>query len=298
MPTVMVVDDTAIDRRLVGGLLEQAPDLNVCYAENGSDALAKIGDYLPDIVVTDLQMPNLDGLELVHSIGQRFPDLPVVLMTAHGSENIAAQALAGGAASYVPKNELAESLLETVRHVLAIAGGEARNRKLVNSIRRTEFEFELENDPSLIEPLSELVQQIVDSHQLFDSQTRLRVGVAFEHALSNAMLRGNLEFPRERYPVVDPQLAMERRKSEPWSARRVRLEVSLNSERVQFLIRDQGPGFDLATVPTPGDPNSFRDGVGRGLVLIRSFMDDVKFEDGGRTLRMSKHRSNQPTQPR
>lgn len=298
MPTVMVVDDTAVDRRLAGGLLEQSPDFNVCYAENGQDALVKIGDYLPDLVLTDLQMPTIDGLELVTSIGQRFPDLPVVLMTAHGSENIAAQALASGAASYVPKNELAESLLETVRHVLAIAGSESRNRKLADCIRRTEFEFELDSDPELIEPLSELVQQIIDSYQLFDAQSRLRVGVAFENALANAMIRGNLEISREKFPVTTPAIVKERRANSPWRERRVRLEISLNTDRVEFVLKDQGPGFDLAHVPEPGDPNSFRDGIGRGLVLIRSFMDDVRFEDSGRILRMSKQGSKVPTRPR
>lgn len=298
MPTVMVVDDTAVDRRIAGGLLEKAPDFNVCYAENGQDALVKIGDYLPDLVLTDLQMPTIDGLELVTSISQRFPDLPVVLMTAHGSENIAAQALASGAASYVPKNELAESLLETVRHVLAIAGSESRNRKLANCIRRTEFEFELDNDPELVEPLSEMVQQIIDSHQLFDSQTRLRVGVAFENALMNAIVRGNLEISRADYPVTTPEILRERRNQSPWRDRRVKLEVSLDSNRVQFTIHDQGPGFDLSSVPEPADPSAFRDGVGRGLVLIRSFMDDVQFDDQGRTIRLVKNRSVAPTQPR
>jgi DNA-binding NarL/FixJ family response regulator len=294
----MVVDDTAVDRRLAGGLLEQSPDFNVCYAENGQDALNKIADYLPDIVVTDLQMPNLDGLELVNCIGARFPDLPVVLMTAHGSESIAAQALASGAASYVPKNDLAESLLETVRHVLAIAGSESRNRKLVSSIRRTEFEFELDNDPELVEPLVELVQQMMDSHQLFDSQNRLRVGMAFENALSNAMLRGNLEIDRKKYPVATRDVIAQRRLEPQFCNRRVHLDFSVNTEQVRFVIRDEGPGFDLTSVPAPADPNSFRDGMGRGLVLVQSFMDEVAFEDGGRTLRMMKKRCEQPTQPR
>ncbi len=298
MPTVMVVDDTAVDRRLAGGLLEQSLEYNVCYAENGQDALAKIVDYLPDIVVTDLQMPDLDGLELVTCIGERFPDLPVVLMTAHGSENIAAQALASGAASYVPKNELAESLLETVRHVLAIAGSESRNRKLMNSIRRTEFEFELDNEPALVEPLVDLVQQIVDSHQLFDNQTRVRVGVAFENAIMNAMIRGNLEISRSEFPVTTPEIIAQRRSEPAFSGRRIKVEVSLNRDHVQFRIEDQGPGFDLSTVPTPSDPSSFRNGMGRGLVLVRSFMDEVIFEDGGRTVRMTKNRCDQPTKPR
>ena len=97
MPTVLVVDDTAVDRRLAGGLLENVPDVEVCYAENGKDALFKISTQLPDLVVTDLQMPEVDGLELVTTINDKYPGIPVVLMTAHGSEIVAAQALANGA---------------------------------------------------------------------------------------------------------------------------------------------------------------------------------------------------------
>jgi len=70
---------------------------------------------LPDLVVTDWQMPEIDGLELVNTIGDKYPEVPVVLMTAHGSEVVAAQALANGAASFVPKSDLADNLVETVR---------------------------------------------------------------------------------------------------------------------------------------------------------------------------------------
>ena len=92
MPTILVVDDTAVDRRLAGGLLENAPNVDVCYAANGNEALLRIGSNLPDLVLTDLQMTDLDGLELVTSINERYPEIPVVLMTAHGSEVIAAGA--------------------------------------------------------------------------------------------------------------------------------------------------------------------------------------------------------------
>ena len=99
MPTVLVVDDAAVDRKLAGGLLERSPNLQVSYAENGNDALSQIKHQAPDLVLTDLQMPDIDGLQLVTSIGQDHPNIPVVLMTAHGSEVVAAQALANGAAS-------------------------------------------------------------------------------------------------------------------------------------------------------------------------------------------------------
>jgi CheY-like chemotaxis protein len=77
-------------------------DIRVVHAGNGRDALEKIKSAPPDLVVTDLVMPEMDGLELVKEVRRTYPTIPVILMTAHGSEEIAAAALKAGAASYVP----------------------------------------------------------------------------------------------------------------------------------------------------------------------------------------------------
>jgi DNA-binding NarL/FixJ family response regulator len=102
----------------------------------------------PDVVVTDLQMPEMDGLQLVLKIAQDNPDIPVVLMTAHGSESIAAQALANGAASYVAKSDLAESLVNTVMLILAMNETDLRYR-LIQCSTRTQFDFNWKATPNL-----------------------------------------------------------------------------------------------------------------------------------------------------
>ncbi len=288
MATILIVDDTAVDRRLAGGLLEQTPELDVCYAENGMDAMLKIANYLPDLVLTDLQMPEVDGLQLMNQIAERFPDLPVVLMTAHGSENIAAQALANGAASFVPKSDLANSLVETVQHVLALSETESRHKRLMACARRAEFEFELENDPALITPLLEMVQQMVAAPHGFDHPTRVRMGVALEHALSNAMVRGNLELSRAAVPVCTSRTVADRLAQEPYKNRRVYFKFKVTPERAEFVVRDQGAGFDYTQIPEAGSAESLREGVGRGLVLITTFMDSVEFSDQGRQITMVK----------
>ncbi|MEM7456687.1 MAG: response regulator [Planctomycetota bacterium] len=298
MPTILVVDDTAVDRRLVGGLLENAPNVDVCYAQNGNEALFQIGNELPDLVVTDLQMPGLDGLELVTSITEKYPQVPVVLMTAHGSENIAAQALANGAASYVPKNELAESLVETVMHILAMSDTDSRYKSLIRCATRTEFEFNLENDPGVIDPLIDLVQQLISSQEMMEHHDRVRVGVAVEHALLNAMFRGNLEITRGEHPVLNRELINERAAELNRRDRRVYFRFLIVPEMVEFTIRDDGDGFDTQTVPTAGDPDSFRDGSGRGLVLMTTFMDEVEFSDKGNEVHMRKYVNESPGKPR
>ncbi len=67
MPSVLVVDDSPVDRRLATALLEKQADLTVGTATHGAEALATVADQMPDIVVTDLQMPGMDGLELVRA---------------------------------------------------------------------------------------------------------------------------------------------------------------------------------------------------------------------------------------
>src|SRR6476661_5975259 len=103
MATILVVDATAVDRFLAGSLLEEVPGWHAVYAGDGREALAYLKNAVPHLVLTDLQMPEVNGLELVEAIRHDYPFVPVILMTAHGSEEIAATALQKGAASYVPK---------------------------------------------------------------------------------------------------------------------------------------------------------------------------------------------------
>ena len=288
MPGILIVDDTAVDRRLAGGLLESDPTLDVSYAKDVTDALSQISSRLPDLVVTDLQMPEYDGLHLVNEINEKYPELPVVLITAHGSENIAAQALASGAASYVPKSDLANSLYETVMYVLSLSRSQSQNMRLMSCIRKSDFEFVLENDMDLIEPLIEMIQEIIASLEIFDQRCQVQLGVALENALTNAMFRGNLGMSREAYPVLSRSIVESRAKEEPYCNRKVHFHALVTPEKVEFKIRDEGEGFETSNLPEASDPESFRDGIGRGLVLIQAFMDDVNFSDSGRQLEMAK----------
>ena len=109
MATVLVVDDSSADRIVVGRLLEKRPGCAVEYAADGVEALARVKTAPPDLIVTDLRMPRMDGLELVGAIRTDYPLVPVILITAYGSEMLAVEALRQGAAGYVPKSQLVEN---------------------------------------------------------------------------------------------------------------------------------------------------------------------------------------------
>ena len=151
MSHLLVVEDSLVDSRLVGGLL--GAKYSVEYSSNGLDALESMEARLPLAVVTDLRMPEMDGMQLVKAVRQRFPMVPVILMTAHGSEEIAMRALMAGAADYIPKSKLCVELLKSVEGILAFASGGFGWQRLARCLRHEELEYELENDPLLIPPL-------------------------------------------------------------------------------------------------------------------------------------------------
>ena len=86
--TVLVVDDSAMDRHLAGAIVQKMAGWSATFAGNGIEALASLEKQKPDIVLTDMLMPEMDGLQLVQAIRSKYPLVPVILMTAHGSEDI------------------------------------------------------------------------------------------------------------------------------------------------------------------------------------------------------------------
>jgi CheY-like chemotaxis protein/anti-sigma regulatory factor (Ser/Thr protein kinase) len=285
------VDDSVVDRRLAGGLLKAASDLEVEFANNGREALVSIERLAPDLVLTDLVMPELDGLQLVEAVKRSHPLVPVILMTSKGSEETAVEALRRGAASYTPKKNLARDLLETVRNVLAISRQQRSQKRLLSCMTASRSAFELENDSSLIPPLVGYVQDDAVRLGLCDDSERLRVGVALDEALANALYHGNLELSaalRDSDHGNYVQLVESRTQQSPYRERRIHVEVEMSPHEGRFVIRDEGPGFNPADVPDPTATSALDKVGGRGLLLMRTFMDEVIFSDGGNEVTLIK----------
>ncbi len=293
MATVLVVDDSAVDRRRAGKLLEKECRVSVTSAANGREALDLLKGDLPDLVLTDMQMPEMDGLQLVEEIKSRHPSVPVILMTAHGSEELAVQALQKGAASYVPKRNLAKDLPETIESVLGVAKANRSQKRLLECLLQTESHFVLENDASLIPPLIGHLENNLTRMKLCDENGLIRVAVALREALVNAIHHGNLEIAshlREKDEKSYYRLVDERRQQEPYLDRRVHVFAKESPHEAVYVIRDEGRGFDPTTLPDPTDPSNLDKVSGRGLLLIRTFMDEVHHNKTGNELTMIKRR--------
>jgi len=100
--TILCVDDDPAVGKVLSALLTQA-GLNALLAASAGEALEVLGRRAVDLVVSDLRMPGVGGMDLLRSIGERWPDVPVVILTAHGTVPLAVEAMRAGAADFLLK---------------------------------------------------------------------------------------------------------------------------------------------------------------------------------------------------
>ena len=119
MWSVLVVDDNPLVRKLICELFTREGDFQVCAeVDNGRDALLKAQELYPDLIVTDLSMPQMNGLEETRALRKLMPGLPVILYSAHIDSYVAKEALAAGASAVVPKTEVVAMLIRTARTLM------------------------------------------------------------------------------------------------------------------------------------------------------------------------------------
>jgi DNA-binding NarL/FixJ family response regulator len=115
---ILVADDHPVVRRGIRALLETEPGVEVCHeASDGFEALEYVKKHKPNMVLLDLTMPQMNGLEAVREIREFSPETNVLILTMHFSEDVAREAFRCGAQGYVLKSDADVELLGAVRQV-------------------------------------------------------------------------------------------------------------------------------------------------------------------------------------
>jgi DNA-binding NarL/FixJ family response regulator len=118
--SVLVVDDHPVLREGVAAVLRRHDDLRLAgEAGDGAEAIARFRDLKPDVVLMDLQMPGLSGLEAIRAIRAEAPAARIVVLTTYDGDVQAFQAMKAGAAAYLLKSSLRKELVDTIRDVYA-----------------------------------------------------------------------------------------------------------------------------------------------------------------------------------
>ncbi|MEK6262467.1 MAG: response regulator [Planctomycetota bacterium] len=292
MARILIVEDSPTQAEQLQGVLEGA-GYETTLAASGTEALKSLAVTLPDLVLIDYMMPEMDGLQLILTIRCDFPRIPTILVAAEGSEEIAAEALQRGAAGYIPKRRISSDLLRTVQKLLGASSTSRYNQQLVGCWVTSETQFELSSTPELLAPLVALYRETMTMLCVADDSTLIRVSVALTEALDNALYHGNYELSselREGDGSRWREAVKIRREESPYKDRTIFVQGRISRDEARFTIRDEGPGFDPDSLPVSVDPANLERSSGRGILLMKAFLDEVTFDSTGNQVTLVKRR--------
>jgi DNA-binding NarL/FixJ family response regulator len=178
---VLICDDHTILREGIRLLLNSQPDIEVvAEAVDGRDAVDKAADCNPDVILMDIAMPRLNGLEATKQIRRARPDARVLVLTMYESDEYVAQMLEAGAAGYVLKKVAGSELVYAIR---AVSQGEAflypsiTKRLVEDYLRRVESGQERDSFDGLTDREREVLQLIAEGHTNKEIATVLSLSV-------------------------------------------------------------------------------------------------------------------------
>lgn len=117
--TILLADDHAILRQGIHSLLDKQPDLTVVgEAENGRMALELAQELQPDVIVMDISMPNLNGIEATHQISKTLPDIKIIALSIHSNRRFVHDMLKAGASGYILKECMFDELALAIQTVI------------------------------------------------------------------------------------------------------------------------------------------------------------------------------------
>jgi CheY-like chemotaxis protein len=292
---ILVVDDSPTQLRQIQMVLE-SEGFTVQTVNNGTAALESIQTDVPTLVITDLQMPEMDGFQLIAALRESSPSVPVIVTTAQGSEEIVAKVLRHGASSYVPKRDIHSELAPVVRQVMSINEISLSVRRVAKFAVESSIKLCLESDESLIPSVIARLELPLVELDLFDQGERMQIAMALDESLLNAIVHGNLEVSSDLREIDDGEpytaMAKQRKTEEPYCSRRVMVSLHATTTEASITIIDEGPGFDRSDLRDPTDPDNLELCGGRGLMLINAFMDEVIHNDMGNEITLIKRKGS------
>ncbi len=112
--SVVVVDDSDFYRGIINGMLKEMGVTDIKEADSAEAALVVLGQFKPDIVITDIVMPEISGIELTEKISQNYPDIGVIVISSLSQEHIVLEAIGAGAGDFIAKPIQKQQLLDSL----------------------------------------------------------------------------------------------------------------------------------------------------------------------------------------
>jgi len=287
---ILIAEDDFYSRKYLEDLL-LLEKYECLSAKNGEEALHLYKNNEIDVIISDIQMPKLSGLELLEEIRKERTDVIVIMTTAYGSEEFAIRALQLGANNYLKKPINIEQLLQLLLKYKKVLAYPKNDFKSYGKIKSKNLKIEFENK---FEVISEMVQKLMyEIVAEFDETEKINIELGLLELMTNAVEHGNLEinYFQKQNALNDNTLELlynERINTPKYQNRKINIDFTFDESACEWIIKDDGNGFDYTMLPDPTKENLL-ELSGRGIFISKFLFDEVEYIGCGNTVRVKKY---------
>lgn len=289
---VLLVDDEPEILEILKEFLE-IKNHTVTTAVNGKQALDLVlADNDFDIAFSDIKMPEMDGLTFLEKVRSNDLNLPVILISGQGDLESSIRALKLGALDFIVKPVYLKTLDEALQKIDTALAAERETvsaQALVQNQQLTlQCDSHLQNIRQIISYFNKQTEDICSNFNLDGN----KLAICLQECLTNAIIHGNFGIDsglKEQDWSAFDNLIKERESQPGYGNKSITVLLHQTPKLLQFTVTDQGNGFDPAELPDPTNPESWLKLSGRGILFIRSYMDEVNWNDQGNVIVMTKY---------
>jgi DNA-binding response OmpR family regulator len=288
---VLIVDDQQVLRSLLSRFMTRE-GFEPVEAENGKVAVELYRSTNPAVVLSDIMMPEMDGIGLLRAIRAMDPSAAVILMTGYGNEEVLLEALRGGAVNFFKKPFDFHEVLSVVRSVARQRVSPDATPFLSSHLVEESKRFLFTAADAQVQPMINQIALHLGSIAGENEIIHLKIGI--EEMIRNAVEHGHLGITgEEKHRALEEgvfgELVHQRLQSGDNARKQITLSSRLSPTELVVTIADQGDGFNWRSVPELSAESLLRFN-GRGILLTRIYYDEVRYNEKGNEVTLVRRR--------
>jgi DNA-binding response OmpR family regulator len=289
---ILLVEDEEVNLRLLEGMLTHLGH-KLILARSGKEAIKKFHKYKPEIVLLDILMPRISGIEVLKEIRTHDTGTIVVMVTASNKEEHAIESLRLGANNYLKKPVNYDDLIPLIHKYNSAIKKKTMERQILNRMVSKKLTMEIENDLKLIAKVAQFLAN--ETATIFSEDEIVSVNIALLELLVNAFEHGNLgiTYTDKSKAITEKRLDLlyqERLADPAYAKRKIHIEFTLEKDFCEWIIEDEGEGFD-ASIYSELSTDSRESEHGRGIFISKFHLNELQYLDHGRKVRALKRKS-------
>ncbi len=295
MANILVADDNEIKSEYVSKILKEEGH-SIFVAEHSDQVFTILEKNEISMIIMSVELPGLSSKDFLEEIFKSDFSLPLIVMGDELQIEVIEMFLKEGAQNFLLKPINKETLLRAAKQSFEFLAMQKDFIEIVKSINKEHISFEIRtkdlNTKALIQILT---RNLIPFGICLNENIQRQIRIAVDEAITNAIDYGNLELAEFSRDTMTSEGISEfaaeknkRLKDPRFCNRLIKIDYQFRDKYVQYEITNEGKGFNVNKTITKVKKQGIFRMHGKGLILIKSFMDDVSWSHKGRTIRMKK----------